>query len=326
MHVRRLGRLWLPLTGLVVIVMCAGVWPPAAICEKNTRLGTLRVALLPILDTFPYHVARQKGYFSALGLDAVAVPAGSGLERDQLMQAGEIDGMLNEIITSANFNRDKVQVKIVALARKAYPDYPLFRILAAPGSSIDSSAKLRGQSLGISKNTIIEYVSDRLLAADNLPREQVNMKSIPVIPERYQLLMQGRIEAATLPDPLALSAMVAGARLIIDDSTHSQYSLSILTFGLEALDKRSEEVRRFLRAWDRAAADINADPEAYRNLLLAKIRVPKNVQQTFKIPIYPRKEVPNKTQWIDVMDWMVARGLLENALVYEESVTAKYLP
>ncbi len=286
----------------------------------------LRVALLPILDSFPFYVAEYKGYFNDSHVKVKAIPVGSGLERDQLMQAGEIDGMLNEIISSANFNRDRVQVQIVAVARKAYPDYPLFRILAAPNSSIDSMAKLAGQSIGISKNTIIDYVTDRLLAAENFPKEQIELKSIPVIPERFQLLMQGRIQAATLPDPLAKSAMVAGAGLIVDDSTHSQFSLSILTFSLQALDQRSEDVHRFLRAWDRAAADINADPEAYRNLLLEKIRVPKNVQQTFKVPVYPRKEVPNRTQWMDVMDWMVARGLLENRLAYEETVNATFLP
>jgi NitT/TauT family transport system substrate-binding protein len=297
-----------------------------ATCTQAAGNRPLRIALLPILDSFPFYVAEKKGYFNDSHVKVKAIPVGSGLERDQLMQAGEIDGMLNEIITSANFNRNKVQVKIVAVARKAYPDYPLFRILAAPGSSIDSIAKLSGQSIGISKNTIIEYVTDRLLAAENLPREQVEMKSIPVIPERFQLLMQSRIQAATLPDPLAKSAMVAGAGLIVDDSIHSQFSLSILTFSLQALDQRSEDVRRFLRAWDRAAADINADPDAYRNLLLEKIRVPKNVQQSFKIPVYPRKEVPNKTQWMDVMEWMVARGLLENRLAYEESITATFLP
>ncbi len=300
------------------------LWP--AFSAQAAEPQPLRIALLPILDSFPFYVAEKKGYFNDSNVKVKAIPVGSGLERDQLMQAGEIDGMLNEIITSANFNRDRVQVKIVAIARKAYPDYPLFRILAAPGSSIDSMAKLAGQSIGISKNTIIEYVTDRLLAAENLPREQVEMKSIPVIPERYQLLMQGRIQAATLPDPLAKSAMMAGAGLIVDDSTHSKYSLSILTFSLGSLDRRPEAVRRFLRAWDRAAADINADPDAYRNLLLQKIRVPKNVQQTFKIPVYPRKEVPNQTQWMDVMNWMVARGLLDNALAYEESITAKFIP
>ena len=286
----------------------------------------LKIALLPILDALPFYVAEKNGYFHENQVAVKAIPVGSGLERDQLMQAGEIDGMLNEMISAANFNRHKIQVKIIAAARKAYPDFPLFRILAAPGSGIDSVDKLSGKSIGISRNTIIEYVTDRLLAEENLPLQDVKMKSIPVIPERYQLLMQGRIQAATLPDPLAKSAMVAGAGLILDDSMHTRFSVSVLTFAIQTLDRRPTAVRAFLRAWDRAAADINADPESYRGLLLKKIRVPKNVQATFRIPQYPRGEVPDKAQWSDVMEWMTARNLIKAPLAYAASVSRDFLP
>jgi NitT/TauT family transport system substrate-binding protein len=286
----------------------------------------LKIALLPILDSFPFYVAQAKGYFEKQGVQVNAVPVGSGLERDQLMQSGEIDGMLNEIMSSANFNRDQIRVKIVAAARKAYPDYPLFRILSAPGSGIDTPGKLAGASIGISKNTIIEYVTDRLLAEENVPAESIEKQSIPVIPERYQLLMQGRIKAATLPDPLAKSAMQAGAVLVVDDAAYPRYSMSILTFSVQTLEKRPDDVRRFLKAWDLAAADINAAPEAHRELLLQKIRVPKNVQRIFKISAYPRKEVPDPGQWADVMDWMVSKGLLKQALPYEDSITTDFLP
>ena len=71
---------------------------------------------------------------------------------------------------------------------------------------------------------------------------------------------------------------------------------------------------------------INADPESFRELLLKKIRVPKNVRKTFKIPPYPRSQVPDAEQWADVMNWMKAKGLLDSSLPYGDSVTADYLP
>jgi NitT/TauT family transport system substrate-binding protein len=286
----------------------------------------LEIALLPILDAFPFYVAEASDYFRKEGVRVRALPVGSGLERDQLMQSGEIDGMLNEIMSTANFNRDTIQVKIVMAARKAYPNYPLFRILSAPQSGIDTPAKLTGQPIGIAQNTIIEYITDRLLAREGLLQTEVVKQSIPVIPERYQLLMQGRIKAATLPDPLAKSAMVAGAGLVVDDAKFPQYSMSLLTFSQHSITQRPEAIRRFLKAWDRAVADINTAPDDHRDLLLEKIRVPKNVQHHFKIPPYPRKEVPNRTQWKDVMAWMLAKGLLTRPLPYEDSVTTSFLP
>jgi NitT/TauT family transport system substrate-binding protein len=310
---------------LLVMIIFAGI-PASLLAQEDSSAKSLKVALLPILDTFPFHVAQAKGYFEQYGVAVSAVPVGSGLERDQLMQAGAIDGMLNEMATTANFNRERVQVLIIVSARKAYPHYPLFRLLSAPGSGLTHPKDLSGIPIGVSKNTIIEYVTDRLLAAADLAPDQIKKKSVPVIPERYQLLLQGKLKAATLPDPLAKSALEAGAGSVIDDSAHPQYSVSVLSFSIQALETKADAVRQFLKAWNKAVQDINADPESYRSLLLQKIRVPKNIQQTYHIPPFPHREVPDADQWADVMKWMVSKGLLKMPLPYKESITTKYLP
>lgn len=305
---------------LLIIFLLSGQNAPAATTKP------LRVALLPILDSFPFYVAESNGYFQELSVPVKAVPVASGLERDQLMQSGEIDGMLNEMISTANFNRNQNRVKIITMARKAYPDYPLFRVLSAPKSGIASPKGLTGASIGLSRNTIIEYVTDRLLEENNVSLDELQKKSIPVIPERFQLLLQGRINAATLPDPLAKSAMVAGANLIIDDTAYPKYSMSVLTFSNQVLANRANAILNFLKAWNKAAGDINSSPEAYRGLLLKAIRVPKNIQKTFKIPMYPRKEVPEPAQWLDVMNWMISKEMLSDPLPYDDAITKEFLP
>ena len=63
-----------------------------------------------------------------------------------------------------------------------------------------------------------------------------------------------------------------------------------------------------------------------RELLLKNIRMPKNIQNTYQIPPYPRHQVPNPGQWADVMIWMEAKALLDSRLPYKASVTTDYLP
>ena len=312
--------------GLLIVLVISAGFSTGLFAQEDSSANSLKVALLPILDTFPFHVAQARGYFERYGVNVTAVPVGSGLERDQLMQAGAIDGMLNEMATTANFNREGIQVQIILSARKAYPHYPLFRVLSAPGSGISSPADLIGIPIGVSKNTIIEYVTDRLLAANGLTPDQIAKKSVPVIPERFQLLLQGQIKAATLPDPLAKSALEAGAGAVIDDSAHPQYSVSVLSFSIQALKNKTDTVRQFIKAWNQAAQDINTDPESFRPLLLQKIRVPNNIQQTYRIPPFPLREVPSAEQWADVMKWMLSKKLLKAPLPYKESITAQYLP
>ena len=312
--------------GLLLVLLIMIGLPTHLGAQKAQSAASLKVALLPILDTLPFHAAQVKGYFDRHGVSVTAVPVGSGLERDQLMQAGAIDGMLNEMATTANFNRERIQVQIIVSARKAYPHYPLFRLLSAPGSGLSTPADLKGIPIGISKNTIIEYVTDRLLAAGGLAPDQIVKQSVPVIPERFQLLLQGQLKAATLPDPLAKSALEAGAGAVIDDSAHPRYSVSVLSFSTQALKNKTATVHQFLKAWNQAVEDINTDPESFRGLLLQKIRVPKNIQQTYRIPPFPLREVPTADQWADVMNWMVSKGLLKAPLPYKGSITTDYLP
>jgi NitT/TauT family transport system substrate-binding protein len=324
MQIFKCIRKWI-FIGFATLAACA-VATKIPYAQQSQSPAALKIALLPIVDVFPYYVAEAMGYFDQYGANVRAVPVASGLERDQLMQSGEIDGMLNELISTANFNRERIQVKTVLAARKAYPHYPLFRVLSSPGTKLGSPSDVKGIAIGIAKNTIIEYVTDRLLAAEGADPQKILKTSIPIIPERYQLLLQGQIKAATLPDPLAKSAITAGAGIVVNDSKHPQFSVSVLTFSINALQKKAAALRRFLKAWDRAAADINADAEAFRPLLLQKIRVPKNVRDTYEIPPYPRREVPDANQWSDVMNWMIDKKLLNSALPYEDSISTKFLP
>jgi len=285
----------------------------------------LRIALLPIIDSFPYHVALAEKLFEQSGIRVQGLSVSSAVNRDQLMQSGEIDGMLNELMTTANFNRQTPQLKIVAVVREADQDHPLFRILGSPGSMLRQATDLAGTPIGISRNTIIEYVTDRLLQHAGVAADTVRKQSIPSIPERYQLLMQGRVKAATLPDPLAQSAMASGAVLLIDDRAIAGVSLSVLSFSDQAIGRKTSVVKRFLDAWNRAVERINANPEAYRPLLLQKIRIPPNIQDSYRVPPFAYRRVPNRKQWQDVMGWMVDRKLLDHPIAFSTSVNPDLL-
>lgn len=286
---------------------------------------SLRLALLPVPDVLPVYVAEERGYFKELDISVESLPVGSAVERDQLMQAGRIDGMINEISGAASFNRERNRVKVVAIARSPIGGAPLFRLLAAPGSKLTTVADLADIPIGISKNTVIEYITTRLLEAGGVPPEAIRYQSVPVLPERLQLLLAGQLMAVTLPDPLGASAIKAGAVELVNDTTRESVSASVITFTVDALVNKKETVMKFMTAWDKACADINRDPASFQQLMLKKIRVPRNIQDDFAVPPMPRKTLPTKAQWDDVMAWMLEKKLLTRPVAYEDSVTADFL-
>lgn len=287
---------------------------------------TIRVALIPVLDTLPFFIAQEAGYFAAEGLNIEFLPVASPIERDQLIQAGEADAMLTDIPGVGFFNEARTRVQIVYTSRVATAEGPVFRILAAPGTDISRPQDLNNVPIGVSEATIIEYLTYRLLEAQGV--DAIRTIAIPAIPTRFQLLMAGELDAATLPDPLAQAAIEAGATLITDDTLFAEagYSQSVLVFTQTFIEDEPAAVAAFLRAWDRAVADLNADPEAFRDLFLENTTVPESVENTYIIPPFPRGQITSEAVWDDTMQWMQDLRIIEDIPAYSDSVNPAFVP
>mgnify|MGYP001193137655 CR=1 FL=1 len=313
----------------VIIGLLAGCAPvPAAQSTPAPAAAgeTIKLALIPVLDTIPIYIALQNGYFQTQGLNVETVPVKSPQERDVLLQTGQVDGVLTDLQGVGLLNKDAVKVKAVYTARRPFPDAPLFRILASPKSDIASPADLKGVEIGISNNTIIEYLTDRILAAEGLTPEEIKKIEVGAITVRFEQLMNGNIKAAVLPDPLAQGAIAAGARLVVDDTKYKDLSQSVLVFQDAALQAKPEAVRKFLVAWEQAVKEVNANPDKYRAVLMEQGRVPQSIQESYKMPPFPERGVPSESEVADVTAWLKEKGLVSRDIPYSDMVDASFLP
>ncbi len=279
-----------------------------------------------MLDVIPFYVADQNGYFKEQGLQVQLIPVKSAQERDSLMQAGQIDGMLSDLISTGLFNKDTVKVKVVYKARRPYPDAPQYRILAAPNSTLKSPVDLKGVPIGMSQNTSIEYVTNRLLQAQGLAASDIKPEEVTAITVRYEQLMNGNLKAATMPDPLAQGAIAGGAKLVIDDAKYPQFTQSDLAFRIDVLKDRPNTVKKALVAWEKAVQEINAHPEKYQDLLISKGNVPQAIQGTYKMPPFPLREQASPSDVSDVLQWMKGKGLVTRDIPYGDMVDTSFIP
>lgn len=311
---------------LVLTALILGTSLLLAACGGAAEPVTIRIAVLPILDALPMYVAQEQGYFEEAGVTVEFVPVSSAAERDQLMQAGQADGMINDLVSTMLYNKDGIQIIVVRFARTATPQYPQFRILAAPGSGIESVEDLIGTEIGISEGTVIEYTTDRLLEAEGIDPSQVVKVAVPRIPDRLALLTSGELPAANLPDPLASLAMQSGATVVIDDSAHPEFGNSLISFRAEFVQDHPEAIRGFLAALEKAVADINADKDRWSDLLSEQGLVPAPLLGSYTIPDFPTASLPSEAQFADVLAWAQERGLVEGDVPYADTVDGSYLP
>ncbi len=312
--------------GLLAVILAALLSGCAPVPAAKPEDPKLRIGLLPIVDVVPLYIADQNGYFKEQGIQVQLVPTKSAQERDVLMQTGQIDGVLNDSISTGIFNKDASKIKIVRKARQSYPNAPQYRILAGPNSPIKSAADLKGVPIGVSQNSVIQYITDRLLEAQGLAPADIKDEQVAAIPVRYEQLMNGNLKAATLPDPLGQGALAGGAHLIVDDSTYPQYSQSFLSFRTDVLQSKPNTVKKFLAAWEKSIKEINANPEKYQDVLNDKANVPQAVRGKYKMPPFPESSVPSQGDIADVVKWLRDKGLVSRDIPYSDMVDASYLP
>ena len=303
---------------------CSQAAPPAA--ETSLEPATLKIAVLPILDTLPMYVAQQEGLFAKHRVQVTFIPVGSAAERDQVINAGQADGMINEIISTQFYNRDKIQVQIVRFAQTATSNSAMFRILASGKSDISSVDQLKGEPIGISQGTVIEYLTDRLLKAQGFSKDEIQTIAVPKISDRMALLGSGELKAAMLPEPLSSLAEQQGARVILDDTSKPEYSYSTIAFRKAVIDQHPEAIRAFLAAIEDATNLINQDPAKFSNLLSEQNLVPAPLSGSFPVPKFATAGIPTQAQWDDVLEWTKENGLLSKDVSYQDSVTASFLP
>jgi NitT/TauT family transport system substrate-binding protein len=311
------------LLAAMLAVLLSGCAPAPAAMPEDARL---RIGLLPIVDVVPLYIADQNGYFKEQGIQVELVPTKSAQERDVLMQTGQIDGVLNDSISTGIFNKDASKIKIVRKARQSYPNAPQYRILASPNSPFKSPADLKGVPIGVSQNSVIQYITDRLLEAQGLAPADIKDEQVAAIPVRYEQLMNGNLKAATLPDPLGQGALAGGAHLVVDDSAYPQYSQSFLSFRTDTLQNKPNTVKKFLAAWEKSIKEINANPEKYQDVLNDKANVPQAVRGKYKMPPFPESSVPSQSDIADVVMWLRDKGLVNRDIPYSEMVDASFLP
>jgi NitT/TauT family transport system substrate-binding protein len=307
----------------LLLAACTGATPTP---RDQAAPVTVRFAMLPILDALPMFVAQSRGYFAEQNINLEVVPVASAAERDQLMQAGQADAMVNDLVSTMFYNRSTPSIVVVRFARTATPQFPQYFILAGPNSGISSPADLTGVEIAISEATVIDYITDRLLAAEGVAPADIRTVAIPRIGDRLAALADGTVKAAAMPDPAASAAMATGATVVLSDAAHPQYGNSVLSFSTDFVQQNPDAVRGFLAAWERAVADINANKTGWNELLRANNLLSEQLLGSYTLPDYPTGSVPSNAQFSDVNAWAKDNGLLTEDVSYEASVSAEFLP
>lgn len=244
---------------------------PACAADEPLRIALSRTPL-----SLPIMAAQRKGYFEQEGVKVEVIEHLSGVRCMQAMLDDKADlATATELPVMFNaFARDDYAVlSTIATSRGD------LKLIARASAGVDSPEKLNGKRIGITVASAAHYYMDLTLLAGGVDPAGVTV--VPLQAEEMQpLLTTGKVDAVVAWEPFAdkiLVALKADAVVIPNLGAYNE------TFNLIAakrlFGKRDDDLRRVLKALDRAMEYIRREPAEAQALLRQRLHVEADFTQ-----------------------------------------------
>ncbi len=279
----------------------------------------LVVGTMPDVDSIPLVIAEEKGFFKEEGVNVVLRPFKSAMDRDSALQSGNLDGAISDLLAAAFQKEGGFDVKATSATAGSY------KLVAGKSEAISTASDLKDKDVALSKNTIIEYVTDRIAGEAKLKEGDFHKVIVPQIPARLEMLQNGKIAAVTLPEPLASVAIADGAKLV-SSSDELNINPGVMLFTAKAAADKQKEIAALYRAYNKAVNYLNQEtPESYIDLVIEKCGFPPAVRGALRLPRYEKAEPPLEKDVTECIEWMNERGLIHTRYEYGALATDSFV-
>ena len=283
---------------VMIVLSAAGCGNTADQTAGNKELQEINIGLMPDIDSVPVIMAQEKGYFAEEGLKVNIQQFKSAMDRDAALQSGNLDGAISDMLAVAFAKSGGFDVKVTAFTNGSY------KLIAGKDAEVNSVQDLIGKDVAISKNTIIEYVTDQITATNNMPENSLNKVVIPQIPTRLEMLQNGKLAAATLPEPMGSIAIYNGCKYITG-SDELGINPGVMMFTSKAVESKKAELQAFYRAYNKAVAYLNdTDKAQYMDIVIEKSGFPAAAKDALVLPKYRPAGLPKQQDVTDCLTWM----------------------
>jgi ABC-type nitrate/sulfonate/bicarbonate transport system substrate-binding protein len=291
------------ITGAVLLALASTASAPA----QDT--GRIVLGWAANLQTAPIVVATEKGFFRDAGLDVKSVRFVTGREALEALLGGQLDlGFMAEFPPTIGALRKQGFRVVTTLS-----SYSGNRIIGTASGGFTGVKDLEGKKVGTTLGSNNAYFTELVLKKAGVKATVVNVAAADIVPA----LARGDIDAGVpFPDFFQKARAVLGSnyREVISKDYVAWF---VLAASMDLLNKRPDDLKKFLTGLIKADEFIHANPAEAQELLarqmkgLAELPEIKVLWPEASYTVGLNKELLDLV--VDEGKWIVERGLIKDA-------------
>ena len=203
---------------------CTSKDDPSKESEENR---TLKIGLMPAVDTAPILIAEKNGYFKDAGINVEIEIYSNAQNRQSALQSYQIDGAMTDFIAVATNVDGGFDIKATTMTDGMFP------VL----SKGDVSGK-KDIKVGMMEVSVSNYLIDKWLGKDH----NIEKVFINEIPARLAAIQSGELDMGLFPEPVASNGELKGLKKNLygmDD----EFSPDCLVFTGKAIAEKEKAIR-----------------------------------------------------------------------------------
>lgn len=248
---------------------------------------TLKIGVMPAVDSAPIFLAKDKGYFIEENLDLEIILFTNAQDRQSALQSGEIDGTMTDLVALAVNITGGFPIRATTLTDGMFP------ILVYKSAKEKQSVKI-----GLMEISVSNFLVDEWLSADfDLDKVFIN-----AIPARLEAVVSGQLDMGLFPEPIASVGELRGLEKIIYSPVDG-YTPDVMVFTEKAL-KKEKALEAFHKAYNRAVSDISLNEGEARDTLLKNIpNLNPDLRDMMELPLYHETRLPDEAFLLKIINW-----------------------
>lgn len=278
---------------LLATAACGASDPSSSNDAGVVRPDTIKVGVIPIVDTAPMHLGVARGFFREQNLDVRLVTVTGGAEAIAQVVSGKLDFAFTNIVSAVLARSRGIPLKLVSVgnASTGQEGKDFGGIVVPKGSPITSAAQLAGKRVAVNnlKNIGDTSVRSSIRKAGG---DASTVRFVELLfPDIPAALAQKRVDAAFLVEPFLTIARDQGATLIASNfvDTAPEVPIGVYITIQRTVTDKADLTRRFIAATRKSLQYAQDHPSETRQALLTYTKITPDIARRITLPSYPQE-------------------------------------